>query len=84
MFSTIAVDKGTILAVRRDLPFVLQSTKVVMYADNTSISYLSKSIAEINEAVNSDLKTLQIWLEGNKLSLNVAKTQSIILASLVT
>ena len=64
-----------------DLPCALQSTKVTMYADDTSISYSSKSIAEINEALNLDLKRLQLWLEGNKLSLNVAKTQSMILDS---
>ena len=64
-----------------DLPCALKSTKVTMYADDTSISYSSKSIAEINEAVNSDLKRLQNWLGGNKLSLNVVKTQSMILGS---
>ena len=64
-----------------DLPCALQSTKVTMYADDTSISHLSKSVAEINEAINSDLKRLQIWLGGNKLSLDVAKTQSMILGS---
>ena len=53
-----------------------------MYADETSISFSSKSITEINEAVNSDMKRLQTWLVGNKLSLNVAKTQSMILGSL--
>ena len=52
-----------------------------MYADDTRILYSSKSIAEVNEAVNSDLKRLQVWLEGNKLSLNVAKTQCMILGS---
>ena len=52
-----------------------------MYADDTSISFSSKSIAEINEAVNSDAIRLQTWLLGNKLSLNVAKTQSMILGS---
>ena len=64
-----------------DLPCALQSTKVTMYAEDTSISFSSKSIAEINEAVNSDLKRLQTWLIGNKLSLNVAKMQSMILGS---
>ena len=63
------------------LPCALQSTKVTMYADDTSISYSSKSVAEINEAINSDLKRLQIWLGGNKLSFNVAKTHSMILGS---
>ena len=51
-----------------DLPRVLQSTKVTMYADDTIISFSSKSIAEIHETVNSDLKRLQTWLVGNKLS----------------
>ena len=60
-----------------DLPCALQSTKATMYADDTSISFSSKSIAQINETVNSDLKRLV----GNELSLNVAKTQSIILGS---
>ena len=64
-----------------DLPCALQSTKVTMFADDTSISFSSKSVAEINEAINSDLKKLQIWLVGNKLSLNVTKTQSMILGS---
>ena len=54
---------------------------MAMYADDTSISYPSKSMAEINEAFNSDLKRLKIWLEGTKLSLNVAKTQSMTLGS---
>ena len=64
-----------------DLPCALQNTKVTMYADDTSISFSSISITEINEVVNSDLKRLQTLLEGNKLSLNVAKTQSVILGS---
>ena len=64
-----------------DLPCALQSTKVTMYVDDTITSFSSKSIAEINEAVNSDLNRLQTWLVGNKLSLSVAKTQSMILGS---
>ena len=42
-----------------DLPCASQSIKVTVYADDTSISFSSKSIVEINEAVNSDLKRLQ-------------------------
>ena len=47
-----------------------------MYADDTSISYSSKDIDELNETLNSDLKR---WLEGNKLSLNVIKTQAMVM-----
>ena len=65
----------------KDLPCASKNTKVTMYADDTSISFSSMSIAEINEAVNSDLKRLQTCLIGNKVSLNVAKTQSMIFGS---
>ena len=52
-----------------------------MYADDTRISFPSESVAEISEAVNSHLKRLENWFVGNKLSINVAKTQSMILGS---
>ena len=64
-----------------DLPLALDSSNVNMYADDTRIYYSSKSISSINNAVNKDLQSLKSWLDENKLSLNVAKTQSILLGS---
>ena len=64
-----------------DLPFALQRTKVTMYADDTSISYSLKSVSDLCNAINSDLQNLSSWLQGNKLSLYVAKTQSMILGT---
>ena len=64
-----------------DLPLALDSSNVNMYADDTSIYYSSKSISSINNAVNNDLQSLKSWLDENKLSLNVAKTQSILIGS---
>ena len=52
-----------------------------MYADDTSIYYASESVSEINQAVNADLEALKGWLEENKLSLNVAKTNAMIIGS---
>ncbi len=52
-----------------------------MYADDTSISYSSKNIDELNATLNSDLDSLKQWFEGNKLSLNVIKTQAIVIGS---
>ena len=52
-----------------------------MYADDTSISYSSNLISTINKAVNEDLESLTIWLEENKLSLNIAKTHCILMGS---
>ena len=54
------------------LPFTLQRTKVTMYADDTSISYSLR----LANAIISDLYDLSIWLQGNKVTLNVEKTQS--------
>ena len=46
-----------------------------MYADDTSIYHSSKDIMQINRAVNEELRRLDKWLQGNKLSLNVAKSR---------
>ena len=55
--------------------------KSLMYADDTTISLSSKSIADLQNDLNLDLLKLQDWLHANKLSLNVVKTQSLIIGS---
>ena len=62
-----------------DLHFSLRHSDVNMYADDTSLSFSSKSIQLINECVNEDLGYLKSWLNANKLSLNVTKTQSLVI-----
>ena len=57
-----------------DLPLSLKLGEVNMYADDTSISYSSDSVTNIDDSVNEDLDHLKNWSESNKLSLNVAKT----------
>ena len=52
-----------------------------MYADDTSLSYQNHSIHRLNRTLNQDLKALDKWLRGNKLSLNVAKTQSMVIST---
>ena len=52
-----------------------------MYADDTSISYTSKNIGELNTVMNGDLDCLNKWLQGNKLLLNVVKTQAMVIGS---
>ena len=64
-----------------DLPKCLKHSYVSMYADDTSIYFASNSISEINEAINADLAVLKLWLQGNRLSLNVAKTEGMIIGS---
>ena len=64
-----------------DLPQAVQNSTVSMYADDTSLCCHSSNINELNEAIDNDLKQLDIWLQGNKQSLNVAKTNSMLVAT---
>ena len=59
-----------------DLHFSLRHSYVNMHADDTSLSFSTKSINLINECVNEDLGYLESWSNANKLSLNVTKTRS--------
>ena len=54
-----------------------------MHADDTSISFSSKCIGDLSNAINSDLPILSLWLHGNKLSLYVSETQSVILDTML-
>ena len=64
-----------------DLPFCLNKGKVTMYADDTAISHSSSCLSKLQYDLNQDLVNLQNWLHGNKLSLNVVKTESLIIGS---
>ena len=52
-----------------------------MYASNIMISFSSNSLCTINKAVSEDLLFLKTWLYEKKLSLNVAKTHSLLIGS---
>ena len=52
-----------------------------MYADNTSHTLQSQDISQLNETINDDLRRLDLWMQGNKLSLNVSKTQSMLICT---
>ena len=44
-----------------------------MYADDTMISYSSKTLDELHTVLNAKPVVIEKWLQGNKLSLNVDK-----------
>ncbi len=64
-----------------DLPQAVQGSNVSMYADDTSLCHQASNMTQLNEAINSDVEQLDTWLQGNKLSLNVAKTQSMLITT---
>ena len=52
-----------------------------MYADDTNVSFSAASIRDLESQINSDLKYIDRWLKANKLSLNVAKTEFMVISS---
>ena len=62
-----------------DLPEVVNVSTVSMYTDDTSLPFQSQDTSLLNEANNDDLKHLDFWLQRNELSLNVSKTQSMLI-----
>ena len=64
-----------------DLNQAIKFCKVHHFADDTNLLCLSNSIKKLNKPVNADLKHLFNWLNANKSSLNVKKTEMVIFKS---
>ena len=64
-----------------DLPNCLNDGSSSMYADDTNISFQSSNLDELEKIMISDLSRLNIWLKANKLSLNIAKTEYMIIGT---
>ena len=52
-----------------------------MFADDTNITFPGCTFAELEQATNSELTNLYSWLKANKLSLNIAKTEFMVIGS---
>ena len=64
-----------------DLPQCLSKTKPRLFADNTNLTASGDSIPRLETAVNSDLENLRKWLIANRLTLNAAKTEFMLIGS---
>ena len=64
-----------------DLTKGVQESNVSLCIDDTNLCYQSHDLTRLNEAINNDLRTLNPWLQGNKLSLNVAKIRSMLICT---
>ena len=64
----------------KDLSLAIKNSKTSMFADDSSIYRCSTDVPQLNREINEDLEKLDEWLMGNKLSLNVAKTHSMLIA----
>ena len=57
------------LLFTNDLPFALKKAATNRYADDTMISYSSKTLDELQMVLNTELIDIKKGLQGNKLSL---------------
>ena len=61
-----------------DLNQVIKFCKVHHFADDTNLLHFNKSVAKLNNLANQDMENLTVWLNANKISLNVEKTKLVI------
>ena len=84
---SIGVPQGSILGPLlflifiNDLPRCLQSCEATLHADDTVIYYSSTSITDIEDKINQDLFNVAAWLDNNLLTLNLDKSEFIIIGS---
>ena len=64
-----------------DLDPVIKFCKVYHLNDDNNLLCLNNSIKKLNKLVNADLKYLVNWLNANKFSLNVKKTEMVTFTS---
>ena len=61
-----------------NLPNISKILIFYLFADDTNIYYESNSLNELEKTVNKELSKLYLWLNVNRLSLNIDKTNFII------
>ena len=54
-----------------DLPNINKVLNFYLFADDTNIYYESNSLSELERTVNKELRKLYLWLNVNRLSLNL-------------
>lgn len=83
----IGLPQGTALSVLlfilyiNDIVYATKNAKVVMFADDTTLTITSNSLTEAMNLMNNELNNIFLWLSENKLMLNVEKTKWMLLSN---
>ena len=57
-----------------DLPNISNKLNIFLFADDTNIYFESNDLLNVENTVNEELKKSKLWLNINRLSLNISKT----------
>lgn len=64
-----------------ELPFILKSATIVLYADDSTIYVSAHNSVQLNTILNKELKLVELWISENKLVINTEKTKSLMIGS---
>ena len=85
--TSLGVPQGSVLGPLlfllfiNDLPNASKHLKFYLFADDTNLYYDSETLDDVIKKVNKGLKHVKRWLDSNRLSLNISKTNYILFHS---
>ena len=68
-------------SISKRLAKFLKNATPGKFADDTSLTAVGETLSEVKKRANKDLRNVHNWLSANKLNLNIAKTEYVLVGS---